>query len=732
MELELDIVDYIQVGITAKDCMKIIPYVDKNKKVSQKIVVGDQKGTLQCFGIKKNEVNTIFKTLPGSPINKIVLGGALGTAQDKVFVASNSEVRGYSKKGKKFLDFNTNLTESITNLHVNGSDLLAGGLYLYNHFSDCVDQGYYFSPDKINDLICVPSSRNQDEQLVVVLACNDSVLRLLIGCQVVKEIPVSNVPIKVIEFDDPSPSKSYINLVCGFEDGTISHINISSDTYEANSKWLLSNEDGRLGGVSCMCVYDLCGDGAGDLLVGREDGHVQLYSYHEMDEPLMRYKHCFNESITSICGGCVGSAHARQIVVSTYSGWITAMTTEQVKKSGNRQPSQRATSQNSELQTKVDVLKNEVETLQVKVEEQRKKYAQLLQQRGGDDVSMTSANCMEVKERFVLSPDDASYHLSIETPTPIEHIVLQSNVPIDVLDGDKTTAVVSHTKNVSKQDDNFLLATYRCQANTTRFDVRIRSIEGHQGAVRVYIVPRLNPKSCVMKVYPIKPLSLHQRIHELDEERPTSSLSLSGNFSLAEIHSFLHSTLPNVAERPPTEDKAVLMYQSVFLNTQLKCTYQKGEVEFQSDNISTISIVKEVMSREATRKKIALKIRYNLNDESVISALHLIHPKLNRQLELAKKMQLLSALQELQTSEGNTDFLASEYQDILKNCDEIKKDFEKQPAHLERLYGMLTDLYIDNFKFKGVNAKHKAPQLLQRLDNYSLDDLVHFFQQPVQ
>ena len=66
-----------------------------------------------------------------------------------------------------------------------------------------------------------------------------------------------------------------------------------------------------------------------------------------------------------------------------------------------------------------------METLQVKVEEQRNKYAQLLQQRGGDDVSMTSANCMEVKERFVLSPDDASYHLSIETPTPIEHIVLQ-------------------------------------------------------------------------------------------------------------------------------------------------------------------------------------------------------------------------------------------------------------------------------------------------------------------
>ena len=39
-----------------------------------------------------------------------------GTAKDKVFVASGNEVRGYTKKGKQFLGFDTNLAEEIKSM----------------------------------------------------------------------------------------------------------------------------------------------------------------------------------------------------------------------------------------------------------------------------------------------------------------------------------------------------------------------------------------------------------------------------------------------------------------------------------------------------------------------------------------------------------------------------------------------------------------------------------------
>lgn len=41
---------------------------------------------------------------------------------------------------------------------------------------------------------------------------------------------------------------------------------------------------------------------------------------------------------------------------------------------------------------------------------------------------------------------------------------------------------------------------------------------------------------------------------------------------------------------------------------------------------------------------------------------------------------------------------------------------------------MITDLFIDKFKFKGVNVKTKVPQLLEILDTYNMDNLRDFFE----
>lgn len=72
--------------------------------------------------------------------------------------------------------------------------------------------------------------------------------------------------------------------------------------------------------------------------------------------------------------------------------------------------------------------------------------------------------------------------------------------------------------------------------------------------------------------------------------------------------------------------------------------YSKGEAIFRSDNISTISILKDVLSKEATKKKIKLNVSCELNEQSIDHTLELIHPKLEYQLLLAKKVQLIEAL----------------------------------------------------------------------------------------
>lgn len=48
---------------------------------------------------------------------------------------------------------------------------------------------------------------------------------------------------------------------------------------------------------------------------------------------------------------------------------------------------------------------------------------------------------------------------------------------------------------------------------------QIRSIEGQYGTLQAYITPRIQPKTCQVRQYSIKPLSLHQRMHVFDESK---------------------------------------------------------------------------------------------------------------------------------------------------------------------------------------------------------------------
>ena len=68
-------------------------------------------------------------------------------------------VRGYTKKGKLFLDFDTNLTESIKSIAISGSHLMVAGDHVYNHYVDCRDANYFLSEDSILDVMTLPGEK---------------------------------------------------------------------------------------------------------------------------------------------------------------------------------------------------------------------------------------------------------------------------------------------------------------------------------------------------------------------------------------------------------------------------------------------------------------------------------------------------------------------------------------------------------------------------------------------
>ncbi|XP_068440993.1 Bardet-Biedl syndrome 7 protein isoform X2 [Clinocottus analis] len=709
MEINLNRVDYIQVGVTSQKTMRLLPAL--GKKATQKVAIADHDGVLTCFGMKKGEAVPVFKTLPGQKISRMDLGGAAGTPQEKIFVCSGSQVRGFTKKGKQFLTFEANLTESINAMHVLGADLFVCASYIFNHYSDCKDQHYYLSGDKVNDITCL-SSENLTLP-VPVLACQDRVLRVLQGSELAYDIEVPGPP-SVLELYNKDGGEE---ILYGTTDGKIGLVQIGESA--AALKWEIDN-DKKKGGILCIDTYDIMGDGVNDVLVGRDDGTVEIFGFDSASEPTLRFEHVLSESVTSIQGGCVGKESYDEVLTATYTGWVTGLTTEPQKAEAGPGDEVRMS---KEIQSKVEALRTELEQLQVKVLQGREQYQQTSQ----SSTAVSAVPVFSINDKFTLSQDDASYSLTLEVQTAIDNLLLQSDVPIDLLDVDKNSAVVSFSECDSEPNGNFLLATYRCQANTTRLELKVRSIEGQYGTLQAYITPRLQPKTCQVRQYQIKPLSLHQRIHSIDLERPMNRLSLVGQFSFAEIHSWVVFCLPEVPEKTPAGESITFYFHNTFLGTQLEATYCKGEGHFKSDNISTISILNDVLSKEATKRKINLNISYDINDDSVSHTLKMIHPKLEYQLLLARKVQLTDALKELQVHEGNADFLIPEYRNILDESANLLEEYKKQPAHLERLYGMITDLFIDKFKFKGQNVKTKVSSLLEILDNYDLNSLLDFF-----
>lgn len=109
-----------------------------------------------------------------------------------------------------------------------------------------------------------------------------------------------------------------------------------------------------------------------------------------------------------------------------------------------------------ESASKMSKLKSEVDILQNQVVKMRETYQSTLSKPN----VLSQLKSFTINEKFELNRDDASYMLSFETDVPIDNVLLQCDVPIDLLDSEKNTCVLSYSE-CDENDGNFLLVTYR-------------------------------------------------------------------------------------------------------------------------------------------------------------------------------------------------------------------------------------------------------------------------------
>ena len=67
-------------------------------------------------------------------------------------------------------------------------------------------------------------------------------------------------------------------------------------------------------------------------------------------------------------------------------------------------------------------------------------------------------------------------------------------------------------------------------------------------------------------------------------------------------------------------------FRSSFVKTYLIVEIEEEVITVQSDNFSVITIMKDQLSQDASQRKLALDIKSELNQESVIHVLYILNP----------------------------------------------------------------------------------------------------------
>lgn len=104
------------------------------------------------------------------------------------------------------------------------------------------------------------------------MACSGRVLRLLEHCRVRQSIELESVP-TVLHV----PRGNGDRIICGMADGRVVLIKIGHYANNFAQEILLKSTDNSAA-ITAIDTYDLTGDGKVELMVGRRDGTVQVFS----------------------------------------------------------------------------------------------------------------------------------------------------------------------------------------------------------------------------------------------------------------------------------------------------------------------------------------------------------------------------------------------------------------------------------------------------------------------
>lgn len=129
----------------------------------------------------------------------------------------------------------------------------------------------------------------------------------------------------------------------------------------------------------------------------------------------------------------------------------------------------------------------------------------------------------------------------------------------------------------------------------------------------------------------------------------------------------------------------------------------KGLATFKTDNISTLSILKDFLTKNATRKRIELDIGTDIADTCLTYMVTLFAGELQEARERRERERVRSALLDLELrDEAELNDLCDNWRGILKeNC--VKDNEDDSRDRFDDILAILHDCFVDRHKLMGID-----------------------------
>jgi len=328
--------------------------------------------------------------------------------------------------------------------------------------------------------------------------------------------------------------------------------------------------------ITCVKVFDITNDGFNEIIICRDDGLLEIYTQRAVNQtPQLAFSKDIGESIRAVECGLVNSSEYTEVILATYSGKVVSFTSEPVLQRAQEDTYGRSV-KTVNNENRIKHLRKELDGLKKTVDKEKDKLKKSLTGSSTSkflpfSTTTTTVDTMEafgaiadfpINTKFILNQDQAAYVLTIEIQSPMDLIILRSPVVLDLVDSEIGNSVVSITPQHllstgggqggsgggvaagggSESQHKFVCA-FRCQSQERRMSITLRSTEGDYGDLLVTVVTAAVPKAAKVVKFPLKPLSLHCRVHKFsteEEERPRNRVrfvgkSLQGTFFVFSI-----------------------------------------------------------------------------------------------------------------------------------------------------------------------------------------------------